>query len=170
MNTANNKKPGSLNTRQQVNAQTRNASQGGPLAPPVYKPQPPKRFVQRKIAGVSGNAAVVSRPAIQLAKGNAGGKGGAGYSSVGGAYSEADLSKAMQAVGISGVKGHGKGKPGSKESSQTKHEMAAVVEVLRENKAKEHAVAQGCRVHHKRNRIGDDCPSCGREITAEMCK
>lgn len=183
MHTSNNKKPGTVNA---LPARSRNASprkppvaqlKSGvsaqsvkrPVAPPVYKPQPPQRFVQRKIAAAPGINVVVVQNTIQRS-GNPGGKGGLGYSSVGGAYSDKDVKDAMKEVGIKGVKGHGKGKPGSKESGQTKNEMAAVVGVLREKKAAAKEVARGCRDFHKKKNIGEDCPSCKKEVTAEMCQ
>lgn len=188
MHTANNKKPGSLNVRQPLTAQPKNASLRKPpvvqlksnvsaqsvkrpVAPPVYKPQPPQRFVQRKIAAAPGVDAVVFQRVIQRSaegNGNPGGKGGMGYSSVGGAYSEEEQAAALAEVGIKGVKGHGKGRPGSKESGQTKKEMAAVVEVLREKKAVAKVAARGCREFHKRANLGEECPTCHRDVTKEM--
>lgn len=146
-----------------------------PVAPPVYRPQPVPKVLQKKrltippsqteqtalqAAGLSSHQGVIQR----AKKGSDGGKAGVSYTSVGMAYSQDDINKAMADVGIKGVKGHKKGKSGSGESGQTKNENAKLAQKLRENKEKEKEKKSGCRKFHNKRNSGEKCPSCGQIV------
>jgi len=123
--------------------------------------------VQRKIAAPP---ALAVRSTIQLS-GNPGGKGGEGYSSANKKDSDDMRREARARSGLTGgIKGHGKGDTNSNWSSQTVHESEKYHEALREVRAEKKEKARNCRDYHKKKYIGDTCESCGREITAAMCK
>jgi hypothetical protein len=99
---------------------------------------------------------------IQLSKGASGGKGGFGYTSGALTYGKAEVEKAQQDLGLTGVKGHNKGKAGSGESSQTKNENKMLFEQLRANKQKDKQDKKKCLQYHKNDKnIGKKCPTCG---------
>ena len=138
-----------------------------PVAPPVYKPQPPQRFVQRKIAVPPPFTAVAVRSAIQLAAG----KGGEDYSTPDKDMTPELREEAMERAKLKkGIKGHGFGDAGSKWSRQSQDESARYHQAKREIRAEKKVEARNCRDYHKKKFIGDDCPSCGQEITKAMCK
>ena len=70
----------------------------------------------------------------------------------------------MTKLNMKGVKGHGKGKPGSKESGQTKVENAKLATQLRADKKEKKEKASGCRKFHNKRNAGKTCPSCGAVV------
>ncbi|MFT4112638.1 hypothetical protein [Silvibacterium sp.] len=105
--------------------------------------------------------------AIQRSRGVGGGKGGLGYGDVGGGDQELNQ-EALQRVGLAGVKGHKKGKKGSRVSGQTKIETAKFVEARKEIQGERKAQVQDCRQFHKRRNLGEECPSCRKVVDGKM--
>ena len=182
MNTASNKKPVSLKQHEPLAARSANALQrkspvaqpnGGmnaqgvkrPVAPPVYKPEPPQRFVQRKLAVAQAIPALAVRSAIQLSQGAAGGKAGEGYSTPDKSVTDDMRDKAYEKAKLpKKIKGHKLGNQNSAWSDQTKHESARYFDAMREVKAEKRADAKKCRSYHKRANRGTVCPTCGEEV------
>jgi hypothetical protein len=142
-----------------------------PVAPRVYAPEA-KKLVQSEGAITVASVARGSAPAatrtphiLQLMEdtGYEGGKGGVWYSSLSLTYSQEEIDIALAQLGLSGVKGHHRGKKGSKQSGQTTHELELLTEQLRTNRAQADEKRKGCnRFHNKRN-MDKRCPHCGKE-------
>ena len=168
MNTANNKKIGNTLQRKSPVAQPNNGvsaqSAKRPVAPPVYKPQPPQRFVQRKLAVAI--PAVATRSAIQLSHGASGGKDGEGYSTPNKKVTDDQRDKAFEKAKLpKKIKGHGLGNTDSNWSDQTKNESKKYFTALREVQAEARVDAKNCRAYHKRKNRGTICPTCKEEVT-----
>ena len=164
---SNNNKSGSVNVRQPLTARPANALQRkSPVAPPIYKPQPPQRFVQRKLAVAPAVSALAARSAIQLSQGAAGGKAGEGYSTPDKSVTDDMRTKAYEKAKLpKKIKGHELGDTNSGWSDQTKHESARYFTALREVKADVKADKRKCRAYHKRQNRGNICPTCREEVT-----
>lgn len=179
---SNNNKSGSVNVRQPSTTRPGNTLQRKspvaqpnngvsaqsvkrPVAPPVYKPEPPQRFVQRKLAVAPVIPALAARSAIQLSQGAAGGKAGEGYSTPDKSVTDDMRDKAYEKAKLpKKIKGHKLGNQNSNWSDQTKHESARYFDAIREVKAEKRADTKKCRSYHKRVNRGTVCPTCGEEV------
>jgi len=102
---------------------------------------------------------------IQTSKGKRGGKGGETYGDAGKDNPDR-WKRAKEETGIE-IKGHVKGRPGSHESSQTKHERAKVVEKDRELKAKDKTQKKCDQYHKNKRNVGRRCPECHQKVVEE---
>ena len=164
---SNNNKSGPGSGRQPLTSRPVNTLQRkSPVAPPVYKPQPPQRFVQRKLAVAPAVPTLAARSAIQLSQGASGGKAGEGYSTPDKSVTDDMRDKAFQKAGLpKKIKGHALGDTNSGWSDQTKRESAKYHTALREVKAEKRADNKKCRAYHKRQNRGTECPTCGEVVT-----
>lgn len=142
-----------------------------PGAPRAYAPEA-KKLVQPEGAITAGSVARGSAPAttrtrhiLQLMEdtGYEGGKGGVWYGTLLLTYSQEEIDIALAQLGLTGVKGHHKGKKGSKQSGQTTHELELLAEQLRSNRAGSKEKAKGCRSFHNKRNMDKPCPHCGKE-------
>ncbi|HJZ77816.1 MAG TPA: hypothetical protein VKE51_39075 [Vicinamibacterales bacterium] len=123
----------------------------GPVVPPVFRPAKP----------ASKQPGLAAAQSVQRASG---GKAGVGYTSIGASYSQDQIAKALNDLGMQGTKGHNKGQPGSGESGQTKNENKKLAEQLRKNKADETEKAQTCRKFHNKRNNGQRCKGCNQIV------